>query len=119
MLGLDDLEAPGLEELSKEQLSQNGTLPDPKTAGTEETLLLDMEKFPRDSQLYWRLVVTSQGGKKTPSNMATVYLEAHWQTTTTTTTTTSSNAGGGVATLYLSFLLVGFMNIQILHSLLA
>ena len=79
MLGLDDLEAPGLEELSKEELSQNGTLPDPKTAGTEETLLLDMEKFPRDSQLYWRLVVTGEGGKETQSNMATVYLEAYWQ----------------------------------------
>ena len=79
MLGLDDLEAPGLEELSKEQQSQNGTLPDPKAAGTEETLLLDMEKFPRDSQLYWRLVVVGQGGKETQSNMATVYLEAYWQ----------------------------------------
>ena len=78
-MGLDDLEAPGLEELSKEQLSQNGTLPDPKAAGTVETLLLDMEKFPRDSQLYWRLVVTGQGGKETQSNMATVYLEAYWQ----------------------------------------
>ena len=78
-MGLDDLEAPGLEELSKEHLYQNGTLPDPKVAGTVETLLLDMEKFPRDSQLYWRLVVTGQGGKETKSNMATVYLEAYWQ----------------------------------------